>query len=271
MEASQAAGAPQGWAGLLTTREDVNAMLTLDEDIDLIIPRGSNEFVKYIMDHSNIPVMGHADGICHVYVDKAAQVDMAVKVVLDSKTQHVAVCNAAETLLVHKDIAEEFLPAAAEALKQKQVQLRGCPRTQAIIACEAADESDWAAEYLDYVLSIRVVDDLVQAIDHINTYGSGHTDCILSADEDAIRTFFAGVDSADVFANCSTRFADGFCFGLGAEVGIGTGKIHARGPVGMEGLLIYKYKLVGAGHVLEDYAAGRKAFRHKRLQQDCPL
>ncbi|MDD3244016.1 MAG: glutamate-5-semialdehyde dehydrogenase [Eubacteriales bacterium] len=270
-QASQAAGAPQGWAGLLTTREDVGEMLTMDDDIDLIIPRGSNAFVKYIMDHSHIPVLGHADGICHVYVDRAAHTDMAVKIALDSKTQYVAVCNAAETLLVHRDIAREFLPAMAAAFAARGVEMRGCPRTQEIIDCLPATQQDWETEYLDYVISIRVVDDLTQAMEHINTYGSGHTDCIVSADDEAIRTFFAGVDSADVFANCSTRFADGYCFGLGAEVGIGTGKIHARGPVGLEGLLIYKYKMVGNGQTLEDYAAGRRHFHHRALQEDCPL
>lgn len=270
-EASQAAGAPEGWAALLTTREDVGEMLKLDDCIDLIIPRGSNAFVKYIMDNSHIPVLGHADGICHVYVDKAADLDMALRVALDSKIQYVAVCNAAETLLVHEDVAQEFLPQMAQSFSEHGVQMRGCEKTRAIIACAPADERDWKTEYLDYIISIKVVASLDEAVEHINTYGSGHTDSIISRDKAAVTRFFNMVNSADVFANCSTRFADGYCFGLGAEVGIGTGRIHARGPVGMEGLLIYKYKLIGDGHILADYAEGKRHFIHRPVHENCPL
>ncbi|HOS40089.1 MAG TPA: glutamate-5-semialdehyde dehydrogenase [Spirochaetota bacterium] len=264
-------GVPDGWLALLETRDDVNAMLAMDEYIDLIVPRGSNEFVRYIMDHSNIPVLGHADGICHAYVDAGADIDMAVRVVVDSKVQYVAVCNALETLLVHREIAPAFLPAAKEALERHHVELRGCERTRAIVDCAPATEEDWKTEYLDYVLSIKVVDGLEEAVDHINAYGSGHTDVIITANERAAMEFMDLVDSGDVFWNCSTRFSDGFRYGLGAEVGISTNKIHARGPVGLEGLVIYKYKLVGSGQTVADYAEGRKKFTHRRLDRGFPL
>jgi len=264
-------GVPDGWLALLETRDDVNAMLAMDEYIDLIVPRGSNEFVRYIMDHSNIPVLGHADGICHAYVDAGADIDMAVRVVVDSKVQYVAVCNALETLLVHREISPAFLPAAKEALERHHVELRGCERTRAIVDCAPATEEDWKTEYLDYVLSIKVVDGLEEAIDHINAYGSGHTDVIITANERAAMEFMDLVDSGDVFWNCSTRFSDGFRYGLGAEVGISTNKIHARGPVGLEGLVIYKYKLVGSGQTVADYAEGRKKFTHRRLDRGFPL
>lgn len=263
--ASEKAGLSSEWLQLLETREDVNEMLKLDDYIDLIIPRGSNAFVRYIMEHSNIAVLGHADGICHVYVDRAADVEMAVKVAVDSKTQYVSVCNAAETLLVHADIAATVLPPLAEALRAKGVRLLGCERTRAIVDMELATEQDWDTEYLDYILSIRVVDSLEAAIDHINTHGSGHTDVIVTADEQAAVTFMNRVDSGDVFWNCSSRFADGFRFGLGAEVGISTNKIHARGPVGLEGLVIYKWMLKGSGQIVADYAEGRSHFTHRPL------
>ncbi len=266
-KAAIAAGLPDGWLGLLETRDDVAAMLRCDKDIDLIIPRGSNEFVRHIMDNTTIPVMGHADGICHVYVDAAAEVEMAVRLTVDSKCQYVAVCNAAETLLVHENIAAAFLPKLKAAMDAKHCQLRGCDKTRAIIACEPATEQDWKTEYLDAILSIRVVASLEEAIDHINTYGSGHTDAIVTADRQAALRFMDRVDAADVFWNASTRFADGFRFGLGAEVGISTSKIHARGPVGMEGLLIYKWRLLGHGHTVADYAGGEKQFTHKPLNK----
>ncbi len=271
LEAAHEAQMPSGWASLLTTREEVRDMLKMDDCIDLIIPRGSNEFVRYIMDNSRIPVLGHADGICHVYVDVSADIDMAVKVTVDSKTQYVAVCNAAETLLVHKDIAEAFVPAVANALAEKNVQLRGCERTRAIIPCEPATEEDWETEYLNYILSIKVVDTVGEAIRHINHYGSGHTDTIVAEDMQAVRTFMSLVDSAGVYHNCSTRFADGFCYGFGAEVGIATGKIHARGPMGLEGLCSYKYLLFGCGNTLADVQAGKTPFQHKDLDESAPL
>ncbi len=265
LEGTRKAGIPEGWCHLLQTREDVSEMLKQDDCLDLIIPRGSKEFVRYIMNNSNIPVLGHADGICHVYVDKGADLDMALKVVLDSKAYRFPVCNAAETLLVHRDCISDFLPVAAVALKTKNVEIRGDETTFGLIECKAATEEDWSTEYLDGILSVKVVDSLDEAIDHINRYGSGHTDSIISRDAAAIERFMALVDSADVFANCSTQLADGFMFGLGAEVGIATGKLHARGPMGLEGLCTYKYKLYGKGHTLADINDGKTPLIHKRL------
>ncbi len=265
-EASENAGIPKGWIQLLETRQDVAQMLALDEYIDLVIPRGSNEFVRYIMDNTNIPVLGHADGICHVYIDSDADLDMAVNITVDSKCQYVAVCNAAETLLVDNKIAEKFLPKVKTALEEKGVELRGCEKTVSIIKVKPATEEDWSTEYLDYILSIRVVEGLEEAIEHINHYGSGHTDSIVTADKEKAERFMALVDSANVLWNCSTRFADGFRYGLGAEVGISTNKIHARGPVGLEGLVIYKWKLFGTGQVVADYSGlNAKQFTHRRL------
>ena len=270
LEAAREANIPDGWAALLETREEVRDMLKMDDCIDLVIPRGSNEFVRYIMDNSRIPVLGHADGICHVYVDASADVEMAVSVTVDSKTQYVAVCNAAETLLVHKDIAQAFLPAVHKALAEKNVVLKGCERTREIIPCEAAADEDWKTEYLDYILSIKVVDSVEDAIRHINRYGSGHTDTIVAQDDKAVRTFMALVDSAGVYHNCSTRFADGFCYGFGAEVGIATGKLHARGPMGLEGLCSYKYQLFGSGQTIADVQAGKTPLQHKELGESAP-
>lgn len=270
-EAAESTGLPADFAQLLTTREDVAAMLKEDELIDLIIPRGSNEFVRYIMDNSRIPVLGHADGICHVYVDKAADVDMAVSIAVDSKAQNVAVCNACETLLVHRDVAARFLPALLPAMQAKNVRLLGDEAVRAIIEVEPATEADWETEYLDYTLSIRIVDDLDAAIAHINRYGSGHTDCIVTADMAAAKTFMTRVDSAGVYHNVSTRFADGFVYGFGAEVGIATGKIHARGPMGLEGLTTYKYKLLGSGQLMADMKSGLRHYTHRPLDEECPL
>ncbi|MHC4196070.1 MAG: glutamate-5-semialdehyde dehydrogenase [Planctomycetota bacterium] len=270
-QASVSAGLPKGWLGLLETRQDVKEMLALDEFIDLIIPRGSNEFVRHIMNNTTIPVLGHADGICHVYVNADAALDMAVSIAVDSKCQYVAVCNAAETLLVDEKIASEFLPKVKAAFDEKNVELRGCAKTASIIDVKAAAEKDWKTEYLDYILSIKVVAGPEDAIRHINTYGSGHTDAIVTANKEKAEKFMQTVDSADVFWNCSTRFSDGFRYGLGAEVGISTNKIHARGPVGLEGLLIYKWKLLGRGQIVDDYSSGKKKFTHKNLDKDCPL
>lgn len=267
-EATNNTGLPEGWLGLMETRADVAQMLNLDESIDLIIPRGSNEFVKHIMDNTTIPVLGHADGICHVYIDKDADMDMAVNIAVDSKCQYVAVCNAAESLLIHSDIAAKFLPKLKAALNEKNVELRGCEKTQRIISVNEATEKDWKTEYLDYILSIRVVDSLTQAMDHINAYGSGHTDAIVTANKETAMQFMDLVDSGDVFWNASTRFSDGFRYGLGAEVGISTNKIHARGPVGLEGLLIYKWRMIGNGQTVADYGKGGKSFTHKQLDKN---
>jgi glutamate-5-semialdehyde dehydrogenase len=264
-EVTEKAGMPAGWLQFLHTREEVGEMLALDEHIDLIIPRGSNEFVRNIMGRTNIPVLGHADGICHVYVDGDADADMAVNIAVDSKCQYVAVCNAAETLLVDERIAAEFLPKAKAALEEKGVELRGCEKTAAIIDVNEAKEEDWSTEYLDSILSIKVVGGLEAAVEHINKYGSGHTDAIVTGDKAKATKFMDLVDSANVFWNCSTRFSDGYRYGLGAEVGISTNKIHARGPVGLEGLVIYKWKLVGNGQIVADYASGKKKFTHKQI------
>jgi len=265
-QAGETAGLPEGWIQLLQTRQDVAEMLALDEYIDLLIPRGSNDFVRYIMDNTNIAVLGHAEGICHVYIDGDADLEWGVNIAVDSKCQYVAVCNAAETMLVDEKIVEAFLPKVKTALEQKGVEIRGCEKTKSIIDVKPAAEEDWSAEYLDYILSIKVVAGLDEAIEHINKYGSGHTDTIVTSDKDKADKFMDFVDSANVFWNCSTRFSDGFRYGLGAEVGISTNKIHARGPVGLEGLVIYKWKLLGTGQVVADYSAGSgKKFTHKKL------
>lgn len=265
-EAAREAGLPEGWIHLAETRDDVTAMLALDHDIDLMIPRGSNEFVQHIMKNTNIPVLGHADGITHAYVDAAADLEKALRVVVDSKTQYVAVCNALETLLVHKEIAGAFLPRLAEALAAKSVEVRGDDGARAAVpAWKAAAAADWDTEYLDLILSVKVVASLDEAVEHITRHGSKHTETILTEDRAAALRFLNSVDAASVMWNASTRFADGFRFGLGAEVGIGTGKIHARGPVGLEGLCIYKYVVLGNGHIVDDYAAGRRQFTHTPL------
>ena len=265
--ASTVAEAPADALQLVEAREDVQALLSRDDAVDLVIPRGSNEFVRYIKEHSNIPVLGHADGICHLYVDEAAETAMAVRLALDAKTQYPAVCNAIETLLVHEKKAGEFLPLAANALEEKGVAIRGCDATRAILgSAGAASEEDWKTEYLDLILSVRVVESLAEAVDHINRYGSRHTDAIVTADEAAARTFLSRVDAASVMWNASTRLADGFRYGFGAEVGIATDKIHARGPVGLEGLVTYKYQLEGNGHLVSDYeGADARAFLHRPL------
>ena len=267
-DASVATGMPDGWCGLLTTREDVSVMLKMDEDIDLIIPRGSNAFVRYIMENSNIPVLGHSDGVCHIYVDADCDAQMAARIVVDAKTQYPAACNAAETLLVHRDIAGKLLPALARAFSQAHVCLRGTEEIREIIECEPASEEDFRTEYLDYIISAKTVENIEEAVGHINRYGSHHTDCILTEDKEAAEYFMQLVDSAGVYCNCSTRFADGFRYGFGAEVGISTGKIHARGPVGLEGLVTYKYKLFGDGHIVADYAEGRRSFHFRDFKSE---
>jgi glutamate-5-semialdehyde dehydrogenase len=256
--------------GLLHTREDINQLLSMDEYVDLIIPRGSYEFVRYIFQHSRIPVLGHGAGVCHVYVDRAANLEQAVAVAFDSKVQYPAACNSAETLLVHQAIASAFLPPMLARFEAAGVLVRGCPRT---VACSApntrmvpAEESDWGAEYSDLVIAIKIVDSLDEAIRHINRYGSKHTEAIVTEDASAAAAFMQRVDAAGVYQNASTRFADGFRYGLGAEVGISTGKLHARGPVGVEGLTSYKYRLVGRGHTVASYASGQRSFKHHRLK-----
>lgn len=249
---------------LLTTREETVALLQLDKYIDLIIPRGSNSFVRFVQENTRIPVLGHADGICHLYIDEAANLQKAVYITVDAKTQYPAVCNAIETLLVHSAIAPTFLPLAAAALQKRNVELRGDEPTRKIVDISAATEADWSTEYSDFVLSIKIVDSLEDAIDHINTYGSRHTDAIVTENQAVADTFLAQVDSANVFHNCSTRFADGFRYGFGAEVGISTQKMPPRGPVGLEGLVTYKYNVTGNGHIVSTYVGkDAKPFTHR--------
>ncbi len=264
-DAVLSAGLPEGCLMLAETHDDIDNLLECHESIDLLIPRGSNEFVQHIMNHTKIPVMGHADGVCHIYADRAADVEKAVPIILDAKIQYPAACNAAETLLIHRDVAERLMPALSEAFAEAHVRLKGTEEIRKIVECEPADEEDFRTEYLDYIISARVVDDIDEAIQHINRFGSHHTDCIITEDAEAAEHFMQLVDSAGVYCNCSTRFADGFRYGFGAEVGISTGKIHARGPVGLEGLVTYKYRLFGDGHIVGDYAAGRRSFHFRDL------
>jgi glutamate-5-semialdehyde dehydrogenase len=253
----------------LEDRADVAKILEMDRDIDLVVPRGSTEFVNYVFRHSRIPVLGHGSGICHIYVDSEADLGRATSVILDSKTQYPAACNSAEKVLVHEAIAGQFLPTLVEALQAAGVEVRGCTQTAQISGNSQvvpATEEDWLTEYGDLTITLKVINDLNEAIEHINQYGSRHTECILTENNAAAEQFMDEVDAASVFHNASTRFADGFRYGLGAELGISNSKLHARGPVGLEGLLTYKYKLRGDGHIVSRYADGSKSFKHKRMQ-----
>lgn len=252
---------------LLTTREEIQALLHLDQYVNLIIPRGSNLFVRFVQENTHIPVLGHADGLCHLYIDAAADIPKAIAITVDAKTGYPAACNAIETLLVHQAIAPSFLPQVARALQQQKVNLRGDAAAKAILPdLNPATDSDWATEYTDLILSIRVVGSLDAAIAHINTYGSRHTDAIVTEDKQAATTFLTQVDAAGVYHNCSTRFADGFRYGFGAEVGISTQNIPPRGPVGLEGLVTYKYQLLGSGQVAATYTGpNAKPFTHRDL------
>jgi len=243
----------------------------MNDEIDLLIPRGSNAFVTYVMENTSIPVLGHSDGICHLYIDEQADLKKALPIVIDAKTQYPAACNAIETLLLHASLVDVFLPEVGKALKEANVTIHGDERTQAAIECIPLEEGDYFNEYLSLELNIRVVDSLEEAIEHIETYGSHHTDAIVSENPEAVRRFFTEVDSADVFANCSTRFADGFRFGFGAEVGISTTKIHARGPVGLDGLMSTKFLLAGSGQIVAAYSGkDAKRYLHKDLSVDAP-
>lgn len=265
-EALKGSAVQNGWMLQIESHGDVEAILKKDDYIDLIIPRGSNAFVRHVMDNTTIPVLGHADGLCSVYVDEDADIDLAVKVCVDSKVQYPAACNAAETILVNSRIADAFLPGFKKALEPYSVVIHGDERTKGIISCIKAEEKDYYTEFLALELAIKVVDSLDEAIEHIRIHGSGHTDCIITENPDARDKFFKLVDSADVFCNCSTRFADGFRFGLGAEVGISTGKIHARGPVGLAGLMSYKWLLTGHGETVAEYSGKNgKKFKHKDI------
>jgi glutamate-5-semialdehyde dehydrogenase len=261
---------PEGWIQLIEARREVDELLKLDGYIDLIIPRGSNDFVRYIQNNTRIPVLGHTDGVCHIYVDNEADVDMAVDVCYDAKVQYPSVCNAVDTILIHEEISDMFLPRMVDKFMQRGVEVRGCSRVLGSVkgsVCEATDE-DWGAEYLDYIVSMKVVDDIDEAINHINTFGSHHTDAIITSKEKNAHRFMASLDSANIFWNASTRFSDGYRYGLGSEVGISTGKIHVRGPTGLEGLTIYKYYLEGDGHIVADYEDNKsKKFTHKPIDE----
>lgn len=264
-EAVIKSGMPENCMLQLEARSEITDLLTCNESVDLLIPRGSNAFVQYIMNNTKIPVMGHADGICHIYVDKEADFKKAIPIIIDAKTQYVSACNSVETLLIHKDIVDEFVPKLYEALKENNVELRGTEEIVKLTGCNQGTEEDNRKEYLDYIVSAKVINSLDEAIEHINYFGSHHTDCIITENSETANKFMRYVDSAGVYQNCSTRFADGYRYGFGAEVGISTSKIHARGPVGLEGLVSYKYKLFGNGNVVEDYAKGKKQFHFKDL------
>ena len=293
--AAVAAGLPESCLLQVELHNEIDELLKCQGDVDLLIPRGSNKFVQYIMDNTNIPVMGHAAGICHIYLDEKADLAKSVPVIVDAKTQYPAVCNATETLLVNRKIAADALPVVLEALVKAGVKLRGSAEVAELVKMLAAagklgagqgaaagnaenaanngaayeveimGDEDFATEYTDLIISLKLVEDVAEAADHINKFGSHHTDCILTEDDKAAEYFLQMVDSAGVYRNCSTRFADGFRYGFGAEVGVSTGKLHARGPVGLEGLVTYKYRLVGNGQLVGDYVSGKKQFHHRDL------
>jgi glutamate-5-semialdehyde dehydrogenase len=257
---------PQESIQLLQSRSDVMELLKQQGEVDLLIPRGSKEFVAHMEQNSHIPVLGHGEGICHVYIDRSADVKKALAITLDSKVQYPAACNSAETLLVHQDVAATFLPKVVAELKAANVEIRGCPRVLALLPganLVAATEKDWSAEYSDLILSVKIVNSLDDGLEHIHRYGSKHTECIVTEDQAAAERFLQEVDAAGVFHNASTRFADGYRYGLGAEVGISNGKLHARGPMGIEGLTTYKYKLRGNGQTVAEYNSGARTFKHK--------
>ncbi len=250
-------------------REAVNTLLAFHKEIDLVIPRGSNALVQYVQKNTTIPVLGHADGVCHIFVHRDANFEMAVDLVLDAKVQYPAVCNAVETALIDEPIAAHLLPELYERLRREAVRVRGCAKTKELLPekpIELVGEDEWHTEYGDMVIALKVVDGLQEALDHIEQYGSHHTDAIVTENQQIAECFLREVDSAGVFHNASTRFADGYRYGFGAEVGISTNKLHARGPVGLEGLVSYKYKLYGRGQKVSDYVGpAARAFKHQIL------
>lgn len=259
-------GMPENVVNMLLTRHGFHEILKLDDTIDLIIPRGSAEFVKWVQDNTRIPVLGHSSGICHIYVEPTAKLDKAIEICVDSKVQNPSACNAVETILVDYEIKDKFLPELVKKLQENGVEVRGCSECAAMLPdIGLADEDDWFTEYGDKIVSIKIVRGIYAAVRHINKYGSKHTDCIITEDKDIAFAFTNNVDSANVFINASTRFSDGFRYGFGAEVGISTNKLHARGPVGLEGLTTYKYLLYGKGQTVRQYCDGEKKFIHKRL------
>ena len=265
-DAAASAGVPAEGFVLLESREDINEILALDKYIDLMIPRGSYAFVRYIQDNTRIPVLGHAAGVCHVYVDEEADMKKALDVALDSKIQYPAVCNAAEKLLVNEKVAAYFLPRIVDLYIANGVEVRiqdGLQKYLVGFDVKVATDEDWYAEYDDLIIAIRTVKDVDEAIDFINTHGSHHSESIITENRETFDHFMRNVDSADILMNASTRFADGYRLGLGAEIGISTGKIHARGPMGMEGLMIYKYVVIGDGHIVKDYSGpGARPYKH---------
>jgi glutamate-5-semialdehyde dehydrogenase len=283
-QAAVRAGLPADCLVLLESRADVSELLKADRFVDLIIPRGSNSLVRHIQDNTRIPVLGHADGVCHVYVDSSADLEKATSIICDAKAQYPAACNAAETILIHESIASSLMPKLLKGLADHKVSVRCDSQALALagkaavalagtaaVSLEAvapATDKDWGTEYGDLIVSIKIVKDLNEAIEHINNYGSGHTEAMIGEDTKTFDQFFAQINSAGVFLNASTRFADGFRYGFGAEVGISTAKQHPRGPVGIEGLVTYKYKLIGNGHVVADYVGSEaKQFTHRDLKR----
>ncbi|MCQ2482006.1 MAG: glutamate-5-semialdehyde dehydrogenase [Clostridia bacterium] len=262
-EAGVESGLPEGWLYLITARSEVNEMLALNQYIDLIIPRGSNEFVQYIMKNTTISVLGHADGVCHTYIDDKADKELAKKIAIDAKTQYVSVCNATETILINRNIGFEFVDELVEALKNANVEIYGDDELSTRYGLEKVTE--WHHEYLDYKVSMKLVDSVEEAVAHINEFGSGHSDSIITTDNAKAEYFMSAVDSGNVMFNCSTRFSDGFRYGFGAEVGVSTSKLHARGPVGLEGLVSYKYKIYGHGDIVKDFADQKRKFTHKKF------
>ncbi len=270
--AAQRAGLPGDCMVLLESRADVNELLKADRFVDLVIPRGSSSLVRFIQDNTRIPVLGHAEGNCHVYVDESANFDKAISIICDAKVQYPSACNAAETILIHASVAPQLMPKLAKQLSERKVSLR-CDSQSLKYAgpgnnASLASEDDWGTEYGDLIVAVKVVKDLEQAIEHINEFGSGHTETMVGENERTFDKFFAQVNSAGVYLNASTRFADGFRYGFGAEVGISTAKQHPRGPVGIEGLVTYKYKLIGDGHIVADYVGtDAKQFTHRDLNR----
>lgn len=246
------AGLPEECLFQAEDRSEISELLKCDEEIDLLIPRGSNSFVRYIMENTKIPVMGHSSGVCHIFVDKDADLEKAIPLLVDAKKQYAAACNAVETILIHEAVADSFLPVLTKAFEAEGIELR-------------CNDNEFGTEYGDLIANVRIVPGVEEAAAHINHYGSHHTDAILTENDETAAYFLRMVDSAGVYRNCSTRFADGFRYGFGAEVGISTGKLHARGPVGLEGLVTYKYLLDGSGQIVADYAGGKKKFTHVDL------
>lgn len=268
-------GLPEKCLVQVELHNEIDELLSCDKDVDLLIPRGSNAFVQYIMNNTKIPVMGHADGVCHTYVDADADIEKAIPILIDAKTQYTAACNATETVLVNRKLVAEFLPKLAKAFSECNVKLHGTEEVQALLKYEVEDaadsdfimeENDFHREYLDMVVSLKLVDSVEEAVNHINRFGSHHTDAIITENKEAAEYFMQMVDSAGVYQNCSTRFADGFRYGFGAEVGISTSKLHARGPVGLDGLVTYKYKLFGSGQIVNDYSTGVKEFHFRDIE-----